>query len=107
MYISLYGTVGTEKEARDIAKALLSKKLIACANIFPICSVFFWENKLQEDEEVGIIMKTRKELSKEVINEFKSLHSYEVPCIVSWEIKDGLPEYLDWIGRETLRKKNK
>lgn len=101
MFVTLYGTASTEKEGRDIAKKLLSKKLIACANIFPITSVFFWDNDLQEDQEVGIIMKTQDVLVDSAIEEFKALHSYEVPCIVSWKIEKGNQDYLAWISNET------
>ena len=101
MSVTLYGTASTEKEGRDIAKKLLSNKLIACANIFPITSIFFWDNKLQEELEVGIIMKTQDELVETVIEEFKKLHSYEVPCIVSWQIEKGNQDYLNWISNET------
>ncbi len=101
MFTSLYATAGNDKEARDIVKKLLSKNLIACANLFPISSLFFWDNKLQEDEEIGIIMKTQEQLVEKVIDEFKKLHSYEVPCIVSWNISNGNKDYLDWISSET------
>ena len=31
----------------------------------------------------------------------RALHSYDVPCIVSWPIVAGNPAYLGWIGDET------
>jgi periplasmic divalent cation tolerance protein len=101
MFVSMYGTAGTEKEAGKIVKELLKKKLIACANIFPISSIYYWENKLEEEAEVGIIMKTREQLVDKVITEFKNLHSYDVPCIVSWKIDKGFNKYLAWVGSET------
>lgn len=101
MYVSLYVTVGMEKEGKQIAKRLLSKRLIACANLFPVTSIFHWENKLQEDFEIAMIMKTRSELVDEVIKEIKQIHSYEVSCIVVWEIKGGNVDYLNWIEKET------
>ena len=101
MFVTVYVTVGMEKEAKQIAKALLSKKLIACANLFPVNSLFYWEGKLQEDDEFGLIMKSRLELVDKIIEEVKNIHSYEVPCITVWPISKGNDDYLDWIQEET------
>ena len=101
MFVSIYITVGMEKEAKNIAKTLLRKKLIACANLFPVTSLFHWENKLQEDDEIAMIMKTRTELVDKAIKEIKKLHSYEIPCIVVWQIYKGNEDYLSWIEKET------
>ena len=46
-------------------------------------------------------MKTKKSLYKEVEQEIRKLHSYEVPEIFAEEIKEGLNEYLEWIEKET------
>ncbi len=101
MFMSIYITVGMEKEAKNIIRTLLKKKLIACANLFPVTSFFNWENKLQEDDEIAIIMKTRDDLVDQVIKEIKELHSYEIPCIVVWQIIKGNEDYLSWVEKET------
>ena len=101
MFASIYVTAGTELEAKNVTMTLLDKKLIACANIFPINSLYYWENKLQEDNEFALIMKTRVELVETLIDELKEIHSYDVPCIVSWPIDKGNSDYLSWITKET------
>ena len=102
MYASVYVTTASPSEAQMIAKALIEKKLIACANLFPITSIYTWSGSLHEDSETAMIMKTRTNLVDTVISETKKLHSYEVPCIVSWEISKGYQEYLDWVQAETV-----
>ena len=102
MYVSVYVTTSSEHEAKDIAKNLLDQRLIACANLFPITSLYFWDEKLQEEAEIAIIMKTRAGLVDILIDELKKLHSYDVPCIVSWDIIKGNEEYLSWIKGETV-----
>lgn len=101
MFSSVYITTSSEAEAKEIAKKLLDKKLIACANMFPISSLYYWENKLCDDSEFAVIMKTRAELLDELIEQIKKIHSYEVPCIVSWDISKGNEDYLKWIEKET------
>lgn len=50
------------KEATAISEICLSKKVIACANIFPINSMYYWEGKVANDKEVVLILKTFKRL---------------------------------------------
>ena len=33
--------------------------------------------------------------------EIKKVHSYDCPCILSLDIKDGNKEYLDWLKKES------
>ncbi len=110
MYTSVYITASSMDEAKGLAKTLLEKKLIACANLFPINSIYYWNNELQEDNEFAMILKTRAELVDKLLVEVKNIHSYDVPCIVTWPIAKGSEEYLSWIDHETtkkmLRKKN-
>jgi periplasmic divalent cation tolerance protein len=56
---------------------------------------------VEEGDEVAIIMKTRSSLVDEVIREVRKVHSYEVPCIVSYKMEKGFKGYQDWIFSET------
>lgn len=99
----VYVTAANEKEAKYLATYLLKKHLIACANIFPVDSFYWWKGKIENDGEVALIMKTIKKHKDRIISEIKSLHSYEVPCIEFMEIIDGNPDYLKWIEEETSK----
>ena len=103
MFSSVYITVNSEHEAKGIAKSLLDKRLIACANLFPITSLYYWNDKFQEDKEIAMIMKTRTSLMDKLIEELKKIHPYEVPCIVSWNISRGYVDYLSWVEQETIK----
>jgi len=100
-FIMIYTTLPDKAITKKIAKTLVDEKLIGCANFFPVESIYKWKNKLCEDKEFALIMKTRKNLYKKVEKELKELHPYEVPAIVSYEIKEGLNDYLSWIKEET------
>jgi periplasmic divalent cation tolerance protein len=101
-----YITTKEEKEAERIAKALLSKNLIACANIIPtIKSFFWWKKKIDEANETILIIKTRSSLKRKIIEEVKKLHSYEVPCIIFFPIVSGNQEFLEWIEKNTEQSK--
>ena len=100
-YCLIYITAGDEAEARKIGRTLMEEKLVACVNFHPIKSIFWWEGKIEEEEEVAILVKTRAKLADRVIERVKELHSYEVPCIVSLPIEKGYPDFLQWIEGST------
>lgn len=98
----IYITAGSMDEARGIAKALVSNRLAACANIIDnMNSLYWWNGEIQEEREVILIAKTVESLVPEVIDKVQSMHSYECPCIVSLPIIDGNPAFLEWIQKET------
>ena len=100
-YRSVYIVAKDEAEAKKIIQFLVWEKLVACVNYFPVKSVYWWKGDMEEAREVALVAKTRAELVERVIERVKQLHSYEVPCIVSWVIEKGNPDYLDWIQEST------
>ena len=90
-----YITCKNKAEARKIANELLKRKLIACANIFPIDSIYRWKGKLESDKEVVLLAKTNKNIEKEV----KKLHSYECPCIIKINATAN-KEYTSWLNAQ-------
>lgn len=101
-YCVINCTTANKEDAENIAKQLVSKKLIACCNIIPaITSVYEWEEKLCCDEECLMIIKTKTSLFGQVKEEIKKLHKYEVPEIICLPIINGNKDYLDWIEQQT------
>lgn len=101
-YCVINCTTANKEEAVNIAKQLVSKKLIACCNIVPsVTSIYEWNNELCCDEEYLMIMKTKTVLFKKVQTEIKKLHKYEVPEIICIPITNGSEEYIDWIEKQT------
>lgn len=97
-----YITAENTEEAKSLSKRLVEEKLVACINVLPYMnSFFYWKGKAQSEEEVLMIGKTRTDLVEKLVERVKQLHSYEVPCVVSWEIKQGNPDFLNWINEET------
>ena len=93
-----YITSPNRKEAERIAKKLLNKKLIACANVINnVNSYFVWKNKVQNSKEIIICGKTTSKNQTKIIKAVKSIHSYSVPCIIFFDIKNGNKDFLKWI----------
>lgn len=90
--------------ASEIARELLGKRLVACANIVPgIRSLYWWKGQLEESDEVLMIMKARKEDVAAIAEQVRALHPYDVPEVVATDVVGGLEAYLEWVGSETER----
>lgn len=98
--ILIYITCKDNKEAKKISKHLLEKRLVACTNIHPIESMYWWKGKIQDDKEVVVLAKTGEKNYEKVKEEVKKLHSYEIPCILRIRAEAN-KEYNKWIERET------
>jgi periplasmic divalent cation tolerance protein len=95
-FIFVYIPTSSKQEAKTISHTLLDKKLIACANIFPVESMYWWEAKIEEASEYIVIAKTKTSFYQKVKAEVKKLHSYEVPAIIKIEV-EGNKKYLTWL----------
>ncbi len=95
----VYITCKDEKEAKKISMHLLKKRIIACANIFPIKSMYWWKNRIVNDNENVIIAKTNNRNFKKLEAEVKKLHSYEVPCILRINATVN-KDYKQWAEKE-------
>jgi periplasmic divalent cation tolerance protein len=100
MFSIVYTTTENEEEAKRIASFLIEHKLAACINMHPIDSVYMWEGKVQHDKEVALSVKTTSNKVDKVTEHIRSLHSYELPAIISWKI-EGEEKYLKWIADST------
>ena len=96
--VLVYITCKDKEEARRISKHLLEKRLIACSNMFPISSMYWWKGKIEEGNEVVILAKTKEGRYNKIKEEVKKMHSYDVPAIVKipTEAEEG---YQNWVER--------
>ena len=96
-YCFVYATFPDEVTANTIARVLLDKRLIACANIqAPMTSIYMWQGKREEGTEVAAFFKTRRRLAPALIAAARALHPYTVPCFLVLPIEGGNGDYLAW-----------
>jgi len=102
MFILVYTTAGSRKEAVKIAQALIKEKLVACVNYFPIHSTYRWKGKIVSEREYALFCKTTKKNFSRVKHAIKRIHSYEIPAVVSIPLENGLADYLRWIAKSVI-----
>lgn len=100
-YKIIYSTTNKLEEAKRIANDLVKEKLAACVNIFKIDSIYRWKGKIIKDKEYAMIIKTKESVLNKAMKRIKELHSYEVPCIICFNIEKGYDKFLEWIDIET------
>lgn len=91
-------TVDTQEAAEQLAKILVSDRLAACVNLFPVHSVYTWEGKLEQAAEWQLVIKTDLALFEAIEAELNNSHPYEVPEILALPIQEGAVPYLNWLA---------
>ena len=90
------------EKARQIGTVLAQAQLVACVNLIPgIRSIYRWEGRLEEQEEVMAFFKTSAARYEEVEQKVIELHPYELPEIVVVDLTGGFPAYLQWVWSST------
>lgn len=97
-YVIAFVTTPSVEEAKRIAESLVERKLAACVNVMPqVVSYYWWNGKIESDQEAKLVIKTKSELMEELIESVKKLHSYEICEVTSVPIVGGNADYLKWI----------
>jgi periplasmic divalent cation tolerance protein len=100
--VSVYAVFADAEEAERIGRTMIEERLAACINILaPVRSIYRWEGAVQSADEVAAILKTQHWNADALIERIAALHSYDVPCIVTWPIDKVLRAYADWVEDST------
>ncbi|MCX7956015.1 MAG: divalent cation tolerance protein CutA [Patescibacteria group bacterium] len=97
--IFVYLTVSDIKIGEKISKILIEKKLIACVNLFPIKSFYFWEEKIIKDKEIVLLLKTFEEKYKEIEKEIRKIHPYKIPLLAKINTEINI-DYFQWMKKQ-------
>ena len=88
--------------ARQLAQDLVTERLAACVNVVPgVTSIYAWEGRVEEAEEVLMIIKTRRSCYVALEQYVRQHHPYETPEIVEIPAAQVAPKYREWIMKET------
>ncbi|WP_306153826.1 divalent-cation tolerance protein CutA [Roseovarius sp. MMSF_3281] len=87
--------------ARGLAAAVVTARLAACGNITPGAkSVFHWQGRIEEEDEVFLTLKTRPAHRAAVVEMLTERHPYDLP-VITWEEVESTPDAEAWLREET------
>ncbi|MGH6659354.1 MAG: divalent-cation tolerance protein CutA [Sphingomicrobium sp.] len=100
--ITVYAVFANAGEAERIGRAMVEERLAACVNIIgPISSIYRWQGKVEEAQEVAVLFKSSNAAADRLITRIAELHSYDVPCIETWPVDKLLRSYAEWVEGNT------
>jgi periplasmic divalent cation tolerance protein len=95
--LAVYTTVATEDEARAMARALVERELAACAQFWPIESVYRWKGAVEEGREYRLLFKTTEAQYAAVEAAIRERHAYELPAIHAVPVEAAYAPYAAWV----------
>jgi periplasmic divalent cation tolerance protein len=95
-------TAPSQEIADQLAHSLVSGRLAACVTLVPrVVSIYAWEGKLEQAEEVLMLIKTRHSRYAEMEQHIRLHHPYDTPEIVEIPAGQVTQKYLQWVMQET------
>lgn len=96
-YIFIYTTFPSRETALSVAKRMIEKKMVVCANIREHDAIYSWDKRMFEEKEYGALFKTRQDKWKKSKAYILKKHPYDTPVVLKLKINDCNPEFEKWI----------
>ena len=94
-------TFSKKEDALELAKKLLQKRLIACAQLSsPVESLYWWKDTIEQEVEYKLSVKSTESLWDRLKDEINNTHPYDVPEIVATPVVLVNDEYEKWLLEE-------
>ena len=97
-YVLVTTTTETLRDAHDLARALVERRLAGCVQIVgPIQSVYEWNDELTQSSEYRCEIKTHASKWTAIGQLFDELHPYDVPEMIAAPLLGLSPGYQEWL----------
>jgi len=94
-------TLPTLEAATALAKALVESHLAACVQMNEgVYSVYRWEGKICEEQEILLSVKTMSHQWEEICAFIKESHPYDLPEIMAFSPEQYDQQYGQWVRSE-------
>lgn len=94
-------TLASADDARALARALLERRLVACAQISAVESLYRWDGAVQQEPEARLLLKTTTAQWPALQAAVRALHPYTLPALLALPVARALPAFADWVRDET------
>ena len=95
--LAVYTTVGRREDAQRIARAIVERRLAACAQVSEIESFYVWQGALQQEGEFRLMLKTTEDRYPALEAALRELHPYELPAIHAVAAEQAFGPYAAWV----------
>lgn len=90
-----------QTSALSVAQSAVEARLCACVNVIPgAVSVYRWEDKIVEENEVIAVFKTHAQREDALRAWIEARHPYDVPCLASWSMRGVNDAWKTWLTAE-------
>ena len=94
-----YVTLNAADEARQISRVLLERQLAVCTNWFPITCAYRWEERIVEEAETVLLVKTQ-EGYRGAVEEVIAQHISYTNLIAEFAPESVNESFLKWLNTE-------
>jgi periplasmic divalent cation tolerance protein len=84
-------------EADRLGSGAVEQRLAACANSWPIHSVYWWKGRVERAEEQALLLKTSAKKLGALMRYLAREHSYAVPDILELQVSRAHEPYIRWL----------
>ena len=97
--ILVYITNPSKDRADELAKHLLTRRLIASANVFELDNTYWSDGFIEKDSEFVLLAKTVQENFVAVKKFAEDTSDYQVPCVIRVPVTAN-QQYVQWLRSE-------
>lgn len=98
MMLVVFTTLPNADSARAMARMLVERHLVACAQVEGIESFYRWEGVVQHEPEHRLMLKTTANRYPAVEAAIREQHPYELPAIYAVPVTQAFQPYANWVA---------
>jgi len=92
-------TVATREQALALARAMVERRLAACAQITAIESIYRWEGAVAHEPEFRLLLKTHAGGYAALEAALRAQHPYALPAIHAIATAQAEAAYAEWVAQ--------
>lgn len=93
-------TVGDMEAARQLARAIVERRLAACVQLSAIESFYRWDGAVQHEPEVRLVFKTTEPAWPALREAIVALHPYRLPAVHALRLDEVHAPYAHWVAEQ-------
>lgn len=93
-------TFDNKETAHKVGRGLLEKRLIACYNLMPVESGYWWKDEIVQEPEILMLIKTKDRWFEDIAEYVQTESGYETPELIALGPERVEDAYQKWLNDE-------